>query len=134
MRFAVIVFPGSNCDHDAYHVLKHRLNVFVDFVWHQETDLSKYDAIVVPGGFAHGDYLRAGAIARFSPIMDSIIKAADKGKPVIGICNGFQVLTESGLLPGSLMVNNTVQFISKNVTLHTATTDSIFTKNIDIIS
>ena len=131
MRFAVIVFPGSNCDHDAYHVLKHRLNVFVDFVWHQEKDLSKYDAIVVPGGFAHGDYLRAGAIARFSPIMDSVIKAADKGKLVIGICNGFQVLTESGLLPGSLMVNNTVQFISKNVTLHTATTDSIFTKNMN---
>lgn len=130
MRFAVIVFPGSNCDHDAYHILKHRLRVFVDFVWHQERDLSKFDAIVVPGGFAHGDYLRAGAIARFSPIMVEVIKAAKKGTPVIGICNGFQVLTESGLLPGTLMVNKTVQFISKNVTLKTGTTDSIFTRNL----
>ncbi len=130
MRFAVIVFPGSNCDHDAYHILKHRLRVFVDFVWHQERDLSKFDTIVVPGGFAHGDYLRAGAIARFSPIMVEVIKAAKKGTPVIGICNGFQVLTESGLLPGTLMVNKTVQFISKNVTLKTGTTDSIFTRNL----
>ena len=112
MRFAVIVFPGSNCDHDAYYVFKQKLNVIAKFVWHQETDLSEFDAIVIPGGFAHGDYLRAGAIARFSPIMDSIIKADKQGKIIIGICNGFQILTESGLLPGSLLINKSVKFIS----------------------
>ena len=131
MRFAVIVFPGSNCDHDAYYLLKRKLNVFVKFVWHQDTNLSSFDAIVIPGGFAHGDYLRAGAIARFSPIMDSITKAAKSGKPVIGICNGFQILTEANLLPGTLMVNNSVKFISKNVTLKTNTNNSLFTKKIE---
>ena len=105
MRFAVIVFPGSNCDHDAYYLLKRKLNVFVKFVWHQDTNLSSFDAIVIPGGFAHGDYLRAGAIARFSPIMSSIISESKKGKPIIGICNGFQILLECGLLPGALINN-----------------------------
>ena len=92
MHFAIIVFPGSNCDHDAYHVFRHILNVPVDLVWHRETDLKKYDAILIPGGFSYGDYLRTGAIARFSPVMDSVIKEANTGKPVLGICNGDREL------------------------------------------
>ncbi len=131
MKFAVIVFPGSNCDNDSFYVLKNILNVSVDFVWHKETDLSKYDVIVIPGGFSYGDHLRAGAIARFSPIMTEVVNSSKKGKPIIGICNGFQVLTESGLLPGSLMVNKTVKFISKNIRLITCNKNSIFTKNIN---
>ncbi len=131
MRFAVLVFPGSNCDHDAYFVIKNRLNSRVDFVWHKEHDLSKYDAIIIPGGFSYGDYLRAGAIARFSPIMESVIKEANKGKPVIGICNGFQILVESDLLPGTLMTNKKIKFLSQNVTLKTETTNSIFTRNLE---
>ena len=114
MKFAITVFPGSNCDHDAYHVLKHILKTPAEFVWHKESDLSKYDAILVPGGFSYGDYLRSGAIARFSPIMDSVIKEANAGKPVIGICNGFQILVESGLLPGALINNKYVKFLSQN--------------------
>ena len=130
MHFAVIVFPGSNCDHDAYHVFHHILNVPVDFVWHKSTDLKKYDIILIPGGFSYGDYLRTGAIARFSPIMESVIKEAKAGKPVFGICNGFQILIESGLLPGALIVNQAVRFLSQNVTLEVATTDSIYTKSL----
>jgi phosphoribosylformylglycinamidine synthase len=130
MKFAITVFPGSNCDHDAYHVLKHILNTSVDFVWHKENDLSKYDAILVPGGFSYGDYLRSGAIARFSPIMESVIAEANAGKPVIGICNGFQILVESGLLPGALINNKYVKFLSQNVTLQVETTHSIFTQNL----
>ena len=130
MHFAVIVFPGSNCDHDAYHVFQHILDVPVDFVWHKENDLKKFDAILIPGGFSYGDYLRTGAIARFSPIMESVIKEAKAGKPVFGICNGFQILIESGLLPGALIVNQSVRFLSKNVTLEVATTDSIYTKSL----
>ena len=116
-KIAVIVFPGSNCDHDAYYVLKKIFNVAVDFVWHQSTNLKKYDAILIPGGFSYGDYLRTGAIARFSPIMDSVITNAKKGKPVIGICNGFQILLECGLLPGALINNKEIKFLSKNVVL-----------------
>ena len=130
MHFAVIVFPGSNCDHDAYHVLQHILDVPVDFVWHKENDLKKFDAILIPGGFSYGDYLRTGAIARFSPIMESVIKEANSGKPVFGICNGFQILIESGLLPGALIINQAVRFLSQNVTLEVATTDSIYTKSL----
>ena len=130
MHFAVIVFPGSNCDHDAYHVFQHILDVSVDFVWHKENDLKKFDAILIPGGFSYGDYLRTGAIASFSPIMESIIKEAKAGKPVFGICNGFQILIESGLLPGALIVNQAVRFLSQNVTLEVATTDSIYTKSL----
>ena len=132
MKFAVIVFPGSNCDYDSYYLLKNTLKVSVNFVWHKETNLSSYDAIVIPGGFAHGDYLRAGAIARFSPIMNEIINSSKKGIPIIGICNGFQVLTETGLLPGALMINNSVKFISKNVTLKTITNSCIFTKKLQL--
>ena len=130
MHFAVIVFPGSNCDHDAYHVFQNILDVSVDFVWHKENDLKNFDAILIPGGFSYGDYLRTGAIARFSPIMESVIKEAKAGKPVFGICNGFQILIESGLLPGALIVNQAVRFLSQNVTLEVATTDSIYTKSL----
>ena len=130
MHFAVIVFPGSNCDHDAYHVFQHILDVPVDFVWHKENDLKNFDAILIPGGFSYGDYLRTGAIARFSPIMESVIKEAKAGKPVFGICNGFQILIESDLLPGALIVNQAVRFLSQNVTLEVATTDSIYTKSL----
>ncbi len=130
MHFAVIVFPGSNCDHDAYHVFRHILDVPVDFVWHRETDLKKYDAIIIPGGFSYGDYLRTGAIARFSPVMESIIKEAHAGKPVFGICNGFQILIESGLLPGALIINQDVRFLSQDVTLEVDSTDSIYTRSL----
>ena len=130
MKFAVIVFPGSNCDNDSFYVLKKILNVSVDFVWHKETNLLQYDVIVIPGGFSYGDHLRAGAIARFSPIMNEVVNSSKKGKPIIGICNGFQVLTEAGLLPGSLIVNKTVKFISRNIRLKTCNNKSIFTRNI----
>ena len=130
MHFAVIVFPGSNCDHDAYHVFRHILDVPVDFVWHRETDLKKYDAILIPGGFSYGDYLRTGAIARFSPVMESVIKEANAGKPVFGICNGFQILIESGLLPGALIVNQDVRFLSQNVSIEVDSTNSIYTRSL----
>ncbi len=130
MHFAVIVFPGSNCDHDAYHVFRHILDVPVDFVWHRATDLKKYDAIIIPGGFSYGDYLRTGAIARFSPVMESVIKDAHAGKPVFGICNGFQILIESGLLPGALIINKNVRFLSQDVTLEVGSTNSIYTRSL----
>ena len=130
MHFAVIVFPGSNCDHDAYHVFRHILDVSVNFVWHRETDLKKYDAIIIPGGFSYGDYLRTGAIARFSPVLESVIKEANAGKPVFGICNGFQILIESGLLPGALIINQDVRFLSQEVTLEVDSTDSIYTRSL----
>ena len=132
MHIAVIVFPGSNCDHDAYYVFKDILKVEVDFVWHRKTDLRKYDGIIIPGGFSYGDYLRTGAIARFSPIMESIIKEVGSGKPILGICNGFQILIEAGLLPGSLIINERVRFISQNVALKVQTTDSVFTTNLKL--
>ena len=132
MKTAVIVFPGSNCDHDAYHVVKKILNKNADFVWHKERSLQKYDFILIPGGFSYGDYLRAGAIARFSPIMDEVIRVANQGTPVMGICNGFQILIESGLLPGALINNNNVKFLSKNVTLKVSSTSSIFTNNLKL--
>jgi len=132
MRTAVIVFPGSNCDHDAYYVIKKILNKNVDFIWHKERSLQKYDFIIIPGGFSYGDYLRAGAIARFSPIMDEVIRFANQGTPVMGICNGFQILIESGLLPGALINNSKVKFLSKNVTLKVSSTSSIYTSNMKI--
>lgn len=107
MKFAVIVFPGSNCDLDMYHAIKDELGEEAEYVWHDTQDLSGYDGILLPGGFSYGDYLRAGAIARFSGVMDEVRKAAEAGKPVLGICNGFQILTEAGLLPGMLMRTKT---------------------------
>jgi len=117
MRFGVVVFPGSNCDYDCYYVLRNVLQKEVSFVWHKEENLSGYDCIVLPGGFSYGDYLRTGAIARFSPIMKSIEKFAKKGGLVIGICNGFQVLLEAGLLPGAILRNKTLNFICKFVNI-----------------
>ncbi len=137
MKFAVIVFPGSNCDNDAYYVIKKRLGVNVDFVWHKNTDLNHYDCIIIPGGFSYGDYLRAGAVARFSNIMNAIKLAAQKGKAVIGICNGFQILVESGLLPGALITNQSTRFISKETHLKVLNNNSLFTnkyKNQEIIT
>ena len=116
-RVGVIVFPGSNCDHDAYHALKHVMNAEVKFLWHKETDVSGLDMIIVPGGFSYGDYLRSGAIARFSPIMQELIGYAHKGGPVMGICNGFQILCESGLLPGALIRNDCLDFRCLNQSL-----------------
>ena len=130
MRIAVIVFPGSNCDHDAYHVCNDILDLHVDFVWHKENNLKQYDAIIIPGGFSYGDYLRTGAIARFSPIMEAVIQEAKNGKPILGICNGFQILIESGLLPGALIVNRDVRFLSQDVILEVVTTNSIYTKSL----
>ena len=136
-RFAVIVFPGSNCDHDAYHVIKLMENSSVDFVWHKENSLNNYDVIIVPGGFSYGDYLRAGAIARFSPIMKAVIEESKKGKQIIGICNGFQILIECGLLPGALITNKSVKFLSKPVSLSVVNNKTSFTHLLnkgDIIS
>tara|TARA_B100000941_G_scaffold287764_1_gene263497 strand:- start:1553 stop:2230 length:678 start_codon:yes stop_codon:yes gene_type:complete len=130
MRFGVIVFPGSNCDHDAYYVINNFLKCSVEFVWHKETNLNNYDCIVIPGGFSYGDYLRAGAIARFSPIMKSVIEFANRGGLVIGICNGFQVLIESGLLPGALITNSNVKFLSTEVTLEVVGKLTPFTQNL----
>ena len=127
MKIAVIVFPGSNCDHDAYFAFKKILGEPTDFVWHKETNLSPYDLIVLPGGFSYGDYLRCGAIARFSPVMKEVVDKAKKGAGVIGICNGFQILTESGLLPGALIRNNNRQFICKDVYLKVQSNQTIFT-------
>ena len=129
MKFAVIVFPGSNCDNDAYYVVEKHLGLSVDFVWHKDNNLDGYDCIIIPGGFSYGDYLRAGAVARFSNIMEEIKKASIKGKLIIGICNGFQILVESGLLPGALITNNSTSFISKNINLQVVNNESIFTSN-----
>ena len=128
MLSSVIIFPGSNCDYDAYYVIKNQLKAQVDFIWHKASELKEYDCIIIPGGFSYGDYLRAGAIARFSKIMSAINKEASKGKAIIGICNGFQILVESGLLPGALITNNSTSFISKNVSLKVTNNNSLFTK------
>ncbi len=117
MKFGVIVFPGSNCDHDAYHVVSKHVGQPVDFIWHRETDLSSYDAVIVPGGFSYGDYLRAGALAHFSPVIKAVKEFAKKGKFVFGVCNGFQILCESGLLPGALMRNRGLHFICQHVNI-----------------
>jgi phosphoribosylformylglycinamidine synthase len=117
VRFGVVVFPGSNCDYDCYYVLRNVLKKKVDFIWHKEKNLSGYDCLILPGGFSYGDYLRTGAIARFSPIMKSIEEFAKKGGLVIGICNGFQVLLEAGLLPGAMLRNKTLNFICKFVNI-----------------
>jgi len=130
MKFGVIVFPGSNCDHDAYHVISKHVGQPVDFIWHKETDLSAYDAIIVPGGFSYGDYLRAGALAHFSPVMKAVKKFADKGGFVFGICNGFQILCESGLLPGALMRNEGLHFICKHVNIRVENQNTPYTNEL----
>jgi phosphoribosylformylglycinamidine synthase len=127
MKFAVIVFPGSNCDHDAYHAAKHVLGAEAEFVWHKDTSLKGADVVVLPGGFAHGDYLRTGAIARFSPVMQEVKRFAAAGGPVLGVCNGFQVLTEAGLLPGALLRNRSVKFQCEQVHVRVEQTDTPFT-------
>jgi phosphoribosylformylglycinamidine synthase len=127
MKFGVTVFPGSNCDHDTYNVIESIAHQPVTFLWHDSPDLQGVDAILVPGGFAYGDYLRTGAIARFSPVMESVKKFAAKGGLVLGICNGFQILTEAGLLPGALMRNAGLKYICKQVYLRTETTNTPFT-------
>ena len=127
MRVAVAVFPGSNCDHDAYHALKDVIGCEAAFVWHKAADLGGADAVVLPGGFSYGDYLRTGAIARFSPIMTRVVEFAAAGGPVLGICNGFQVLLEAGLLPGGMRRNRELKFICEQVHLRVERTDTPFT-------
>ena len=129
-NFGVIVFPGSNCDHDAYHALAHVMNAKTKFLWHKDTDLSDIDFLLVPGGFSYGDYLRSGAIARFSPIMQSVIEFAEKGGPVLGVCNGFQILLEAGLLPGAMLHNQKLRFVCKQTYIRCETSDTLFTRNI----
>lgn len=127
MKFAVVVFPGSNCDHDAYYAATHVLGVEAELVWHKDTSLRGADVVVLPGGFAHGDYLRTGAIARFSPVMQDVRKFAAAGGPVIGICNGFQVLLEAGLLPGAMLRNRSLQYQCEHVFVEVEQTDTPFT-------
>jgi phosphoribosylformylglycinamidine synthase subunit PurQ / glutaminase len=127
MKFSIIVFPGSNCDHDAYHAAKHVLGQEAEFVWHKETDLKGADVVVLPGGFSHGDYLRTGAIARFSPVMTAVNDFAQSGGPVLGICNGFQILCEAGLLPGAMLRNRDLKFHCEHVCIRVEQTDTPFT-------
>ncbi len=127
IKFGIVVFPGSNCDHDAYHAAKHVFHHDAEFLWHKETDLKNSDVIILPGGFSYGDYLRTGAIARFSPIMNEVMEFAQSGGVVIGICNGFQILCESGLLPGVLLRNQSLLFSCKHVTLRVEQNTSRFT-------
>jgi phosphoribosylformylglycinamidine synthase I len=127
MTFAVVVFPGSNCDHDAYHASKHVLGQDARFVWHKETTLGDADVVILPGGFSHGDYLRTGAIARFSPVMKAVAEFAAAGGPVLGICNGFQILLECGMLPGAMLRNRDVRFHCEFVQVRVEQTDTLFT-------
>ncbi|HEX3663269.1 MAG TPA: phosphoribosylformylglycinamidine synthase subunit PurQ [Acidobacteriaceae bacterium] len=130
MKFGVLVFPGSNCDHDTYNVVAAIAHQPVVFLWHDSSSLENCDVILVPGGFAYGDYLRTGAIARFSPVMQAVKKFAASGGLVLGICNGFQILCEAGLLPGALMRNAGLQYVCKQVYLRTETNDSPFTRTL----
>ena len=127
MKFGVIVFPGSNCDHDAFYATSHTLGQKAEFIWHDSTTLGDVDAVILPGGFAYGDYLRCGAIAKFSPVMKAVKDFAASGGLVLGVCNGFQVLVEAGLLPGALIRNRRLKFICREVQLKPGTTDSPFT-------
>jgi phosphoribosylformylglycinamidine synthase len=127
MKFGVIVFPGSNCDHDAWYALNRNVGQPAEFIWHDSRSLGDVDAVVLPGGFAYGDYLRCGAIGKFSPVMAAVREFAAGGGPVLGICNGFQILVEAGLLPGALIRNRNLKFLCREVRLRTATLDSPFT-------
>jgi phosphoribosylformylglycinamidine synthase I len=131
MKFGVVTFPGSNCDEDMVYVLQDLMGQQVERLWHKETSLKGVDFVVLPGGFSYGDYLRSGAIAKFSPIMDEVIAHANKGGYVMGICNGFQILTESGLLPGALLHNNNQKFICKNVYLKPSSESSAITRGLE---
>ena len=132
MKFGVVVFPGSNCDQDMIYVLESLLNQEVVSLWHKDTDLQACDFIILPGGFSYGDYLRSGAIARFSPIMEKVIEFANNGGYVMGICNGFQILCETGLLPGALLHNNNQKFICKNVNLSVQTNGALITNKMKV--
>jgi phosphoribosylformylglycinamidine synthase I len=127
MRFGIVVFPGSNCDEDAYYAAKDVFGQEAEYIWHKDTDLKGADVVILPGGFAHGDYLRTGAMARFSPIMGQVRAFADRGGPVLGICNGFQILLESGLLPGAMLRNDTLKYRCEFVHLRVEQTDTPFT-------
>jgi len=127
MKFGVVIFPGSNCDHDCYYAIESVIGKPVEFIWHQDTSVKGIDAVILPGGFAYGDYLRTGALAKFSPVMKAIGEFASKGGLVYGICNGFQILTEAGLLPGALLRNVTMKYICKFVELRTETTNTPYT-------
>jgi phosphoribosylformylglycinamidine synthase I len=127
MRFGVVVFPGSNCDHDAWYAVTHNLGHQAEFIWHDSASLGNVDAVILPGGFSYGDYLRCGAIAKFSPVMKAVKKFAAEGGLVLGICNGFQVLVESGLLPGALLRNRDLKFVCRPVRLRVETTNTPFT-------
>jgi phosphoribosylformylglycinamidine synthase subunit PurQ / glutaminase len=129
MKFGVVIFPGSNCDHDAYHVISKVIGQPVDFIWHKDEDVAPYDAIILPGGFSYGDYLRTGAIARFSPVMKSIKEFARDGGLVIGICNGFQILCEAGLLPGALLRNRSLKYVCEHVNIRVEQTNTPFTSD-----
>ncbi len=131
MKAGVVIFPGSNCDRDAFEALK-LLGYQVDYIWHQETNLKGLDLVVLPGGFSYGDYLRAGAIARFSPVMREVVKFANKGGKVLGICNGFQILTEAGLLPGALLRNESLRFVCKYVTVRVENKNTAFTHKVTV--
>src|SRR5436309_10044736 len=127
MRFGIVTFPGSNCDYDAYHAVVNALGEQATYLWHKDHDLAGSDVIILPGGFSYGDYLRAGAIARFSPIMQEVVAHGDRGGPVLAICNGFQIACEAGLLPGALMRNSHLQFVSDAVRIRVESTDTMFT-------
>ena len=130
-KFGVVVFPGSNCDHDTYYVLRKIIDVDVVFLWHKQSSLDDCDVIILPGGFSYGDYLRTGAVARFSPIMNEVINFANKGGIVLGICNGFQILLEAGLLPGVMIRNESLNFVCKDIYLKIENKNSVFTKGIN---
>lgn len=130
-KIGVLVFPGSNCDHDAYHAMGKVMGADTSFIWHKDTDLSGIDLLIVPGGFSYGDYLRSGAIARFSPVMQSVVEYAESGRPVMGICNGFQILLEADLLPGAMLHNEKLRFVCKNVNVRVERDNSLFTSNLD---
>ena len=130
MKFGVVVFPGSNCDHDAWYAVSHNLGQQAEFIWHDSASLGDADCVILPGGFSYGDYLRCGAIAKFSPVMQAVKRFAAEGGLVAGFCNGFQILTESGLLPGALVRNKNLKFICKDVRLITGTANSPFTGNL----
>ncbi|RMF96680.1 MAG: phosphoribosylformylglycinamidine synthase subunit PurQ [Candidatus Schekmanbacteria bacterium] len=127
MKFGIVVFPGSNCDRDCYRVVKNVLQEEVSFIWHKDRDISGFDCIILPGGFSYGDYLRTGSIARFSPVMEELIEFASKGGYVIGICNGFQILLESGLLPGAMIKNKSLKFICRHVNLRVENNETPYT-------